>query len=367
VTRLWLLDLARELDASTHDDTMPALALDRVWITRESHAMLLDIGGPARSVQSPQAFLAEIAAAALEAGPLPLSARTTLDALARDGVPSGTLVKRMSDLVSGPDHLTAWRRSVALGLANVPTIMVVIAMIALVPLLSRVVRQDFLLPFNCLVEVNKAEVSVDAQVRQLRPALATYCSATYGRTYTDDGYWRDWRGRQLTAALHPVATRVVADYPVVSAADAASAAIATRETLNEDEVRQGSRSIVAILLALPSMVLLLCFVLSLLSTLIVRGGVVMRLLGIAVVDRQGLLVSRAMAAWRVLVAWSPTVLLWLYVGPQLIRGREPEEAFIPVWLIILPIAATMAGAIWTVAHPSRGLHDRIVGTSVVPR
>ena len=116
-----------------------------------------------------------------------------------------------------------------------------------------------------------------------------------------------------------------------------------------------------------SWVLLMCFVLSLLSALLVRGGVLMRLLGIAVVNRHGLLVSRANSVWRVLIAWSPTIALWLYAAPSVLQGREPEDTFMPIWLFALPILATVAGAMWTIAHPARGLHDRIAGTSVVPR
>ena len=67
--RLWLLDLAREFDASARDGTVPTLALDRVWITGASHAVLLDIGKPVPSTKSARVFLAEIAAAAVKLGP----------------------------------------------------------------------------------------------------------------------------------------------------------------------------------------------------------------------------------------------------------------------------------------------------------
>jgi len=41
-------DLARELSAAAADGSTPALALDRVWITRGSQARLLDVRAPGR-------------------------------------------------------------------------------------------------------------------------------------------------------------------------------------------------------------------------------------------------------------------------------------------------------------------------------
>ena len=44
--RVWLRDLAAELDEGLKDDTSPDLALDRIWITAGSRATLLDWPAP---------------------------------------------------------------------------------------------------------------------------------------------------------------------------------------------------------------------------------------------------------------------------------------------------------------------------------
>jgi hypothetical protein len=111
--RYWLYDLATEISAAEKDGTLPELSLDRVWITAEGRAKLLDFPAPglASPVSHPpptfnpaappppalcNPFLNAIAAAALTghpvgsaqtvgdvAVPLPLHARTVLKSLSR--------------------------------------------------------------------------------------------------------------------------------------------------------------------------------------------------------------------------------------------------------------------------------------------
>ena len=310
---------------------------------------------------------AVIPAGELATEPLPLPARTTIDALTRGEVPADRVAARVDALVPGFDRVTSWRRGVSIGLANAPVVLTLLALLALVPLVSRVVRADFLLPLNCLIEINKLEAGNDPSTADLRRSLGTYCSATYGSTYRNEFFWRDPRGRQLTIALHPVAERVLASYPSVSPADAALAADATRETLDEDEPRSGAATGLAITMALPSGVLLLCAAFALISSVLVRGGLLMRLLGLAVVNRRGHLVSRWRSVVRSIVTWSPALIMWSWFGVSMALGRSFEQTFAVVWLVTLTFAVSLAGAVWTIAHPSRSWQDRIAGTWVVPR
>src|SRR5207247_1331217 len=80
--RYWLHDLATEISASEKDGTLPELALDRVWITADGRAKLLDFPAPSLAAkseirnpksetnpnaqaQTAQYFLGQVAAAAL--------------------------------------------------------------------------------------------------------------------------------------------------------------------------------------------------------------------------------------------------------------------------------------------------------------
>ena len=59
IVKRWLADLAREVAAASQDGTLPALALDRVWITRTNTAKLLDFPAPgaaAPDADSPRGF-----------------------------------------------------------------------------------------------------------------------------------------------------------------------------------------------------------------------------------------------------------------------------------------------------------------------
>ena len=49
--RYWLHDLATEISAAEKDGTLPELALDRVWITGEGRAKLLDFPAPGLAAQ----------------------------------------------------------------------------------------------------------------------------------------------------------------------------------------------------------------------------------------------------------------------------------------------------------------------------
>ena len=334
--------------------------------------MILDVQ-PARSTGSDaapvgiQQFLAAVAATSLGSEPLPLPATTTIDALARAELPADQVAARVDAIVPGLDRVTSWRRGVSIGLAYAPMDFTILGVLALVPIASRVVQADFLLPMNCLIEINKLEAANDPSTVDLRRSLGMYCSATYGRTYSNEFFWRDPRARQLTTPLHPVAERVLADYPAVSAGDAALAAEATRTTLNEDEPRSGAATGLAVAMALPSGMLLVCATLALVSSLLVRGGVLMRLLGLAVVDRRGKLASRRLSAGRAIVAWSPALIMWAWFGLSLALDRSFEQTFAAVWLVAVTFTASVAGAIWTIAHPSRSWQDRLTGTWVVPR
>lgn len=374
VVRFWLQDLAREIQVAERDGTLPVLSLDRVWITRSSRALIVDVQpadsrmtGVASESRGPQQFLADVADLSLTSEPLPLPARRTIDALKRDEVPADRIADRVGSLVPGLDYVTSWRRGVSIGLANAPVVLTVLAVLALVPIISRVVQADFLLPINCLIEINKLDAGNDPSTADLRRSLGKYCSATYGSTYRNDFFWKDPRARQLTTPLRPLAERVIADYPAVSPAEAAVAAEAARATLEEEEARSGAATGLAITMALPSGVLLLCAVLALVSSLLVRGGVLMRLLNLAIVDRRGHLVPRWLSFLRAVVAWSPTLAMWTWFGASMALHRSFEQTFAAVWLVALTFAVSLAGAVWTIAHPSRSWQDRIAGTWVVPR
>ena len=106
-------------------------------------------------------------------------------------------------------------------------------------------------------------------------------------------------------------------------------------------------------------------VFALLSSILVPGGVVTRMSGLAIVTGNNVEIDRARSLVRALIAWSPAIawIAWLSVGPGQIWTRDPRA---PIEAI-LALTLLSAGAGVALFNVSRGVHDRIVGTWVVPR
>ena len=99
---------------------------------------------------------------------------------------------------------------------------------------------------------------------------------------------------------------------------------------------------------------------ALIAALLFRGGLVLRLCGVAVVRRDGRRASRLRVFWRGLVAWSPVLAVPVVAG-----ALTPVLGI--VWAASL-LAALAAGlAICSAALPERSLQDRLAGTWLVPR
>ena len=92
-----------------------------------------------------------------------------------------------------------------------------------------------------------------------------------------------------------------------------------------------------------------------------RGGLALRIAGVAFVRRDGVRASRRRVFWRALVAWSPLFLALL--GP-LQNWYEPRYAALGE----AALCGLLLGlAILSVSLPERGLPDRLAGTWPVPR
>jgi len=121
--------------------------------------------------------------------------------------------------------------------------------------------------------------------------------------------------------------------------------------------------------------------------IVFKGGVMYRIFGIAVVTRSGLEASRIRLAARTLLAWSPIILTWIWIAgsspyDNISDPRWSDGFFRPVFFLggqfvlsiqqqhpipLIMFAVLLMGGMWAVAHPDRGLHDRMIGTYLVPR
>jgi eukaryotic-like serine/threonine-protein kinase len=89
-----------------------------------------------------------------------------------------------------------------------------------------------------------------------------------------------------------------------------------------------------------------------------RGGLGLRLGGIAVQKIDGGRPSRLRCLWRGLLAWGPLIV----PGVIAVATRRPS-----FWWIVGGWALLLGGGIYALARPARGLQDLLAGTHLVPR
>ena len=388
VVQHWLADLAREVEAASADGSLPVLALDRVWITRGGRARLLDfpapgletasVTGSGDAIADPQRFLARAAAHALGAGsqsaparalphgPLPRLAQLTLDTLERSGFPSlAAGAERATALTEGLDHVTRARRAASILLANVPLFFALLALSIGLPTATRLLETQFLEMSRALVEIRTLDGKTDRESVEAREALELYVADRFGPELADERTWQDPRSAGLLTPLRPVAARILAGKSSRSAEERRAAhATAAARLGNPVSIRSQA---VRIATVLPAIVLLVSAIVAVLSALLFRGGLLLRSLAVAVVSPRGSDVSRFRAASRSVVAWSPVLLLWLYVWAWSAAGGEMFDAFSNWWVPAAAAAAAVVGSAWAILHPSSGAAERLTGTCLVPR
>ena len=126
-----------------------------------------------------------------------------------------------------------------------------------------------------------------------------------------------------------------------------------------------------------------------LSALASRGGLALRLMGIAVVRRNGTPASLSRTRFRAIMSWlpvlaasaaafaghSPLVTLipqapqFLVLSPMALPvffPNEPSFPFLRLAIVMLALAVFALAVILAVLRPERGLQDRLAGTWLVP-
>jgi hypothetical protein len=103
-----------------------------------------------------------------------------------------------------------------------------------------------------------------------------------------------------------------------------------------------------------------------------RGGITFWITGIALVQADGRKAARWRCAWRAFLVWLPVAGLliasaWLEAYYWWVEPR-PYWVLWPSWLMwwaaLLLLPAYLVAAAW---NPTRGPHDRLAGTYLVPR
>ena len=394
----WLLDLSGELVAAARDGSMPVLRRDRLWIRDDGRLVLLEFPAPRRgSGQAPDIGRDEVARASTDLSPvqllsavaegstpsssgsselMPLSARTLLRSWSRQSPPS--LSDAHAELVrvaAGLDRVKRARRALPIALASMPPVFIVtFTVLLMMPTMNRFYgpeATEMLALLEMLYQTSPPPGSrlVDPSVRQ---AVETYVAGKHSARLSDRRFWNSQVIQQgIGKRLQPTADGVAARHPAVSPEELARATAAIAPELEQLRQRRGRENfsdLAPIMVTISTAASLLpILLLSIVSSLIVPGGLFTRMLGHAVVTRSGTEIGRAISLVRVLVAWAPAIawLLYLASSPR-VQGFVPTPPN-PMLGVLVTLAALGIGAIYTIARPERGPHDWLLGTWVVPR
>lgn len=409
--RFWLLDLADELTAvaKQHDPPM-TLALDRVWITADARAKLLDFpapgieplpdgsaaeGSPPEDPATAKPFLRRVAVAALEgrvsisdespsqppAAPLPIRARTFFQSL--PALPNlESAVDALRTLAQHPAEASRGRRLLLVLGCCLPSL----AIGALFMLVLFVVVQPWsgkhpeltplLISLSVLEQLEKdagvAGPDADRKRRQME-AMEIYIAYRFGPTIASPSEWDSVLTKSIIAPKHrALAERVVAARPQATAAEFSAAKDELKgmlPALESSPAQQARMLVMSFGLAIASSLIFVGFG-SLLTTLTFRRGPVLRSLGLDIVTRTGAHASRPRLLLRSLIAWSPVLLApvaMAFVLPALPRPSSHESAMGVIFVtVVIGCAAYLVVVLCSALLPHRGIPDRLAGTWLVP-
>ena len=372
----WLDDLAEEFDAAQKDGTMPeSLSLDRVWITSNGLAILLDQSWPGSptngfTTSEPQKLLHHLAAQVADS-----ERPTHADALV-DGLRLGTF-DRISHVSGNLKHLrqkkTAVDRVKRIACTTAPMLLAVLGYLTVYLLAPITHEREWTSRFPGIPplpdvyrlhqQAQASPVSQAPLIVSIRQHLAGhYHSILLNGDITDMSDLNlVWGKRKILIGI--LVEEKVPDAAALAAADqavqAAVEAMPRRGVLADFPLAKTIAVISLILLALTALV-------QLISIIATGSPLLMSLTGIAAVSAQHRPASRLRMIWRWAIGWSA---LWLsgivlimehlFMGKDVIR-HLPETCMIwvPLLLLVMFIGLNFG---------RRSLLDRLAGTWLVAR
>ncbi len=384
--RVVLTDLLHEFAAALKEGSLPSLGLDRLWMRADGRTVLLDfeapgvVAMPTYAEATPMELLAAVAgrvtrpeAFSKDSAPrLPLSACVLLRRWSREAPRSLEEAQaQLREAAASPERLSRWRRAVPIAMAAAPLLLFGLSAFVVLKNADVLILTAEDREVIGLLTVLRTDVPPDKTVQspEYRLAIETYLAGQHGALLRNPPLWSSSSQGQEgdQPELRRLASEIATRYPTVTSEELARSRETIRPILDRVRPPQGSgfarsprATVLTLMMAIGS---LLGVFSSIVSSIAVPGGVATRLIGLAVVTRDGAEIGRMRSLARTLIACAP-ILVWLVSVPtQMDMGPGPGS----VLAIGLVFSAMIAGVVWTIAAVNRGLHDRIAGTWVVPR
>ena len=393
--RVVLSDLLHEFADALKEGSLPPLGLDRLWLRADGRTVLLDfearsgeegVAPSSSAAATPMGLLAAVAGRVTMPGVvskdltlrMPLSACVLLRRWSREAPRSLEEAQaQLREAAASPERLSRWRRAVPIAMAAAPFLFLGLSSLVVLPNADVLILTPEDREVIGLLTVLRTDVPPGSppgspmRSPEYRVAVETYLAGQHGALLRNTRFWsssaqgEDGDRPELRRMASDIATR----YPSVTAEELVRSRGTIQPTL--DRVRPPQSLGVAspgvivlnLMAAMASLLVLSC---SIVSSIAVPGGVATRLIGLAVVTRDGNEIGRLRSLARTLIAWAP-ILPWLVLVPNpVVMGFGPASP-VPVLAISLAFGAMIAGVVWTIAAADRGLQDRIAGTWVVPR
>jgi uncharacterized RDD family membrane protein YckC len=382
--KLQLLDLANELAHSAEDGTRPLLSLDRVWMRDNGRIVLLDFPSPDAPARAAadltperlmQAAASRVPRHPAAPGALPLSARAFLERWSAARLPTVADARAALLAMAGaPNQVHWWRRALPGALASAPVGLMLFVSVAILPALDRFASSDTNAMMNLLGALKSTTLPADNPLHEpaVRAAAEVAIAGRYGPKIRDEEFWNAGVVRSLAPDYRSLAEDILARHPDVSPERLTAAEAVLKEARSrgpsagrrqQSAVELGGVIMSTVTAAALGLVLVACVV----SSLLVPGGVVSRQLGLAAVTRSGKEITRLRSLMRTLVAGSPAILWLTYLAfaPK-VQGFVPTPPN-PITGTLVTVAVLAVGHAWTTARRTRGPHDLLTGTWVVPR
>ncbi len=392
--RFWLHDLAAEFHAGQQQGSpAPKLQTDHVWVRADGQAVVLDFPCPGlvskaggadlvvTDLAELQQFLGRIAADArhgrdgkgkLMEGPPSLPARAFLDRLAARAFDSAELLRgNLESLIRQPAATpTNLRVNAALLPGGLALLFGVLTML-MHHHYDRRWDAEWARLFPGKASLRGALVDSPAMTDAKEKLRRIYVGGEFADVLTNKVFWDNPHlGGGMEELDRKSLTNALVTASLATPAELAAARTVGPAMLTELRGVQ-ARGVWMTGLSIVAGIIVLGAGGALLITLATGQPPLLRLMGLAVVDRHGAPVSRGRALWRWLVGWTP-VLLWLGIILFLVVSPftgtvRPVKVDAVLRYSLYTLMALLGHLGSSLERPWRTWNDQLSGTYVVPR